>query len=121
MKLKTLKEMVERRENLIGFLHFSKITELNKIASSIIVNFDAEHKSFKELSDLFFIAYAKKELSNRQLTALIEIIVDSNNQIREEAYRYNPSTHELYELQDDTYVFLKYSTQREFDKLNYYL
>lgn len=115
MKLIEMKNIAENRENTIGFLHHSEIAIINQN----LVDFDADKKSFDEICNTALKQYQDKEITNRKASLVFEILSNANKQFKNERYRYNSATHEIYEYSqtNEAYVFIKKGGQRELNAL----
>lgn len=119
MTLNTMKTMLACRSNLVGFLNIVDIIKLN----DIFIHFDVDHKSFREIEAALFNEYDLKLISNKQASFIVDILVENNSIFRRESHSYDSAYHNLYEWDSDNqaYVFLKKSNNREFLKLNMFL
>jgi hypothetical protein len=73
-------EIKESRENLTGFLHISKITELSKIMGApkrVVSNL-----TFYGLCDLIVELYDFKTLTNKKAEACFEILRVENTRLK---------------------------------------
>lgn len=111
MRLIEMQNIAENRENLIGFLHHSEIAIINQN----LVNFDADKKSFDDICNTALKQYRDKTITNRNASRVFEILALENKQFKIKRYRYNSSTHEIFEYskENHAYIFIQKGGQRE--------
>jgi len=77
MKLLEAKELVLVRENLIGFLHVTQLSELENL-----LNTNVDKLSFNDVADIIFNKYATKQISNKKMSRCIEVITSANQSLK---------------------------------------
>ncbi len=119
MKIKDMKEMIESRKNLVGFLHFSEILKIEGIVGNA---FKAGNKSFKRLSNEIITMYKCKKISNKKVSEALDIIFKANTHFRIESHRHDAYGSILeYDIAQKAYLFMKKGSYREFLQLNSYI
>lgn len=77
MKLVEMKKIKESRENLVAFLHHSEIAKINEL----LVDFDADKKSFYAVCDEVIAQYQAKKISNKKASALFTMLAECNKNL----------------------------------------
>lgn len=113
MKLTEMKAIKENRHNIIGFLHFAEIQEIN----ANLVDFDADKKSFYVLCDEVISQYQAKKISNKKASQIFDILMTANKSIRTERFRF--AHNEIYEwdAQANAYMFRQNGRDKAYNEL----
>lgn len=114
MKKIEMLEIMSCRENVVAFLHHSEIKAINaKLADGVDVN----HMNFDEICDITLNQYQDKKISNKQASAIFEILAKANKSFKIEKYRCIGN--EIYQYSPDhqAYLFYQNGGKKELDKL----
>lgn len=114
MKKSEMLEISQNRQNLVGFLHITEIKAINaKLADGVDVN----HMNFDEICDITLNQYQDKKISNKQASAIFEILAKANKSFKIEKFRCVGNEIYQYSPQHSAYLFYSVGGQRKFNKL----
>jgi len=119
MKLSEMKEAKICRNDLVGFLHHSDISKLNTLFDDVYKITSKD--SFYDLCDQAINAYSNKQLSNKIVSEIFDVLTQQNKSYRIESHRYAAGSIFEYDADQRAYLFLKKGTRREFNSLNTYI
>jgi len=114
MKISQMREIAQNRENLVGFLHFSEIKDINDL-----VGVDVSQMSFDDICQTTFAQLGAKIITKKQATAVFEILMTANKSFKTEKFRFDSVTNSIYEYSElhNGYMFLKRGNSRDVAKL----
>lgn len=99
MKLSEMKEIAENRENVTGFLHHTDMAVIEGHTG-----FSVSRLSFDGICEKTISKYVAKEITNKQASAVFEILAAENTQFKIERYRKNGSFIFEYDIVKGAYV-----------------
>lgn len=112
MKINIARELIESRENAIGFLHMTDIATLNTL-----LNEDIDKLSYNAIATIVFKKYADKNISNAKFSKCISILLSNNTLFKIPRYRYDNSYNCIYEFENGSYYFIKKGGIKELQQL----
>jgi len=110
MKKKDILEMIECREDRVGFLHMSQHTEIRNLLDG---NIDT-NVSFLKLTDALM---SMRDGNRKKVDKALEIIFEANDSFKKERYRYEFGKVYEYSEEHGAYLFLCYCTNNELNKM----
>lgn len=114
MKKSEMLEISQNRQNLVGFLHITEIKAINaKLADGVDVN----HMNFDEICDITLNQYQDKKISNKQASAIFEILAKANKSFKIEKFRVLGNEIYQYSPENQAYLFYSVGGQKQFNKL----
>ena len=113
MNLQDLKEMVECRENIVGFLHISDIMSLKD------QGIDVDGLSFEAAAAVVFDLREKKTISKNVAQEAIQLMCANNSRIKTERFRFDPAYNTIYEYCEsgNSYKFYRKGSKKDFNAL----
>lgn len=115
MKISQMREIAQNRQNIIGFLRLTEIQEINANLKDI----DVSKMPFNEICLITFAQLGSKQIKKKNASAVFEVLMLANKSFKTELFRHNSNSNEIYQYQQEQggYVFLKYGSQKEVEKL----
>ena len=115
MKASEMKSIRDGRENLVGFLHISDIIKINDLFDG---QYDVNEASFFEICNAAITLYNNKGVSNKDVSAIFEILKLENTSFRIESHRYELGSIFEYSVNRKAYLFSHKGNYRDFNALN---
>ena len=106
MKKKDILDMIECREDRVGFLHMSQHTEIRNLLDGKIDT----NVSFLKLTDALM---SMRDGNRKKVDKALEIVFEANDSFKTERYRYEFGKLYLYNEFESAYFFFSRVTKKE--------
>jgi len=110
MNIQQMTHIKNCRENLVGFLHFTDILNINELLKS-----DISQLNFYDICDLTISKYQKREISEKTASQVFEILMTENISFRTNKYRLDKNKLFEYSESHNAYLYVRTMSKQEFN------